>query len=119
MNCPKCSKWTRVIDSRRSRDGNSIRRRRICGDCEHRFSTYEASADSFMNPVKDEGRACPIKSGKHSLHRVAPKRFVELVMPVLEFLQFHHPGILGEGHALFYKPQEVAAESDDSERQSQ
>lgn len=43
MRCPKCGfQDDKVIDSRASRDGSTIRRRRECLSCEHRFTTYEA-----------------------------------------------------------------------------
>ena len=42
MHCPFCRKTdTRVLDSRVADDGGSIRRRRVCNDCEKRFSTVE------------------------------------------------------------------------------
>lgn len=42
MKCPFCGKEnTRVIDSRPSDDNNSIRRRRLCDECNKRFTTYE------------------------------------------------------------------------------
>ncbi len=42
MKCPYCSSEnTRVIDSRPADDNNSIRRRRMCDECEKRFTTYE------------------------------------------------------------------------------
>lgn len=42
MKCPYCSNDnTRVIDSRPADDNASIRRRRICDDCNKRFTTYE------------------------------------------------------------------------------
>jgi transcriptional repressor NrdR len=42
MKCPFCGKEnTRVIDSRPTEDGTSIRRRRQCDSCEKRFTTYE------------------------------------------------------------------------------
>jgi transcriptional repressor NrdR len=42
MRCPKCKNLeTRVIDSRLSEDGLSIRRRRECEKCEARFTTFE------------------------------------------------------------------------------
>ena len=42
MKCPFCgSDNTRVIDSRPADDNTSIRRRRLCDDCEKRFTTYE------------------------------------------------------------------------------
>ena len=42
MKCPFCgSDNTRVIDSRPADDNNSIRRRRLCDECNKRFTTYE------------------------------------------------------------------------------
>lgn len=42
MKCPFCGhENTRVIDSRPAEDNNSIRRRRICDECDKRFTTYE------------------------------------------------------------------------------
>lgn len=42
MKCPFCSSEnTRVIDSRPADDNSSIRRRRLCDDCNKRFTTYE------------------------------------------------------------------------------
>lgn len=42
MKCPYCcSIESRVVDSRQSEDGSSIRRRRECDNCKRRFTTYE------------------------------------------------------------------------------
>lgn len=42
MKCPFCNhENTRVIDSRPAEDNNSIRRRRVCDECDKRFTTYE------------------------------------------------------------------------------
>ena len=42
MKCPFCGhENTRVIDSRPADENNSIRRRRVCDECEKRFTTYE------------------------------------------------------------------------------
>ena len=42
MKCPFCGhENTRVIDSRPAEDNNSIRRRRVCDECDRRFTTYE------------------------------------------------------------------------------
>lgn len=58
MRCPYCDNLTdRVVDSRESRDGDSIRRRRECLDCGRRFTTYERT-DQIPHMVikKDGGR---------------------------------------------------------------
>ena len=42
LKCPFCGhENTRVIDSRPAEDNNSIRRRRVCDECDKRFTTYE------------------------------------------------------------------------------
>ena len=42
MKCPFCGhENTRVIDSRPADENNSIRRRRVCDECDKRFTTYE------------------------------------------------------------------------------
>jgi transcriptional repressor NrdR len=41
MNCPRCDRPTRVLESRRADDGAATRRRRECPSCGHRFTTYE------------------------------------------------------------------------------
>ena len=42
MRCPRCGcQEDRVIDSRASKDGAAVRRRRECAACGHRFTTHE------------------------------------------------------------------------------
>lgn len=49
MECPKCRySKSQVIDSRLDKDGISIRRRRRCLSCAHRFTTYEATEDRLL-----------------------------------------------------------------------
>ena len=55
MRCPKCGYIEdRVIDSRSSKDGASIRRRRECTECLHRFTTYEQIERAEIRVVKRE-----------------------------------------------------------------
>jgi transcriptional repressor NrdR len=57
MRCPKCtSVEDKVIDSRISRDGASIRRRRECLECGHRYSTTEVSVRDGVMVIKRDGR---------------------------------------------------------------
>ena len=58
MRCPYCdSTNTRVLDSRSTEDDRAIRRRRLCEDCDRRFSTYERYEDSTIMVIKkDETR---------------------------------------------------------------
>ena len=57
MRCPKCgNQEDKVIDSRASREGSTIRRRRQCLGCSHRFTTYEAIEHEGLMVVKRDGR---------------------------------------------------------------
>jgi transcriptional repressor NrdR len=57
MRCPKCEgKENRVIDSREVRNGDSIRRRRVCVDCGHRFTTYEEIQRAQLQVTKRDER---------------------------------------------------------------
>lgn len=56
MLCPACnSPATRVLDSRPSNEGKSIRRRRECETCSHRFTTFEIVEEIPLIVVKKEG----------------------------------------------------------------
>ncbi|QOY85655.1 transcriptional regulator NrdR [Paludibaculum fermentans] len=57
MNCPFCGfKEDRVIDSRESKEGDTIRRRRECLQCVRRFTTYERIDEVPYMVVKKDGR---------------------------------------------------------------
>jgi transcriptional repressor NrdR len=57
MKCPFCGESEdKVIDSRLSKDGNEIRRRRECMDCGRRFTTYERIEDIPIMIIKKDGR---------------------------------------------------------------
>jgi transcriptional repressor NrdR len=57
MKCPFCShSETQVVETRISEDGDFIRRRRQCGSCEKRFTTYERPEVNFPVVVKKDGR---------------------------------------------------------------
>jgi len=57
MRCPKCScQDDKVIDSRASREGATIRRRRQCIGCGHRFTTYEEIEREGLMVLKHDGR---------------------------------------------------------------
>jgi len=57
MKCPFCNKPdSRVIDSRSSDEGRSIRRRRECSGCGKRFTTYEMIEKMPLMVVKNDGR---------------------------------------------------------------
>lgn len=60
MKCPFCGHTeNKVIDSRLSKDGQVIRRRRECNDCSRRFTTYERVEEVIPQIVKLDGRREP------------------------------------------------------------
>ncbi len=57
MRCPKCgNQEDKVIDSRAATGGSVIRRRRMCLQCGHRFTTYEEILKARLRVVKRDGR---------------------------------------------------------------
>ncbi len=57
MRCPRCGHLEdRVIDSRQSREGDSIRRRRECEGCGARFTSYERIEQPVPLIIKRDGR---------------------------------------------------------------
>ncbi len=57
MKCPCCgTDDTQVVDSRVNDEGNSIRRRRRCSECDKRFTTYESVELTFPQVVKQNGK---------------------------------------------------------------
>ncbi len=57
MKCPFCGfENDKVVDSRESKEGESIRRRRECLKCEKRFTTYERIDEIPYMVVKKDGR---------------------------------------------------------------
>ncbi len=57
MRCPKCTSIEdKVIDSRISKEGSSIRRRRECLECNHRYTTTESVVRYGMVVIKRDGR---------------------------------------------------------------
>ncbi len=65
MQCPVCgSPSTKVLDSREGRDGRSIRRRRTCNACGHRFTTHERIDEQLPQVVKRDGNKQPFDRRK-------------------------------------------------------
>lgn len=57
MKCPKCGHLDdKVIDSRTIRNGDVIRRRRVCLKCDYRFTTYEEVVKATLRITKRDGR---------------------------------------------------------------
>jgi transcriptional repressor NrdR len=53
--CPSCRQPTRVLESRRAPDGDSVRRRRECSDCGRRFTTFERREPEPADVIKRDG----------------------------------------------------------------
>ena len=80
MKCPHCNHDdTRVIDSRETDGGRTIRRRRECGKCKERFSTYEQIEILNLVVIKRNGEKEEYKKEKlaESLKRATNKRLDE------------------------------------------
>lgn len=80
MWCPFCNhENTRVVDSRLTRDGMQIRRRRQCEDCGSRFNTYEAPELKAPRIIKADGgrQAFSEEKLREGMLRALEKRPVE------------------------------------------
>jgi transcriptional repressor NrdR len=65
MKCPFCGHGdTQVVETRMAEDGDFIRRRRQCADCEKRFTTYERPDVTFPAVVKKDGRRIEYERAK-------------------------------------------------------
>lgn len=65
MKCPFCGhNEDKVIDSRSSEEGRSIRRRRECLNCKRRFTTYENIEEVNLMVIKKDGRREPFDRKK-------------------------------------------------------
>ena len=65
MRCPFCGHAeTQVVETRDSDEGDSIRRRRKCNDCDKRFTTYERAEIELPAIVKRDGRRTDYERAK-------------------------------------------------------
>ncbi len=81
MRCPFCADAEdKVIDSRTSKDGREIRRRRECAGCERRFTTYERIEEALPVVVKADNRREAFDRNKieRGLKRAVGKRPVSV-----------------------------------------
>jgi transcriptional repressor NrdR len=76
MKCPFCNHLdTQVVETRISEDADFIRRRRQCGACEKRFTTYERPEVNFPAVVKKDGRRIDYERGKlHASMKLALRK---------------------------------------------
>ena len=85
MKCPFCgTDDTQVVDSRVNDEGNSIRRRRRCSECDKRFTTYESIELTLPQVVKQNGKREDFSRNKlhqsfsRALHkRPVPVEYIE------------------------------------------
>ncbi|HHW60963.1 MAG TPA: transcriptional repressor NrdR [Syntrophomonadaceae bacterium] len=81
MRCPYCqAEDSKVIDSRASDEGYSIRRRRECLECKRRFTTYERYEERPLMVIKKSGRREPFDRNKllSGISRACEKRPVSM-----------------------------------------
>ena len=81
MRCPFCfHKESKVLDSRATEEGASIRRRRECTKCSRRFTTYERLDEVPFMVVKKDGRREPFNRNKilNGVLRACEKRPISL-----------------------------------------
>ena len=81
MRCPKCTSIEdKVIDSRISKEGNTIRRRRECLECGHRFTTIENLVRDGIMVIKRDERREEFDREKllHAIRAACHKRPVDL-----------------------------------------
>jgi len=81
MKCPYCNNLEdKVIDSRISKDGETIRRRRECLGCLKRFTTHEKIEDTLPSIIKKDNRREPYDRGKilEGLKKACQKRNISI-----------------------------------------
>lgn len=77
MRCPYCTSIeNKVVDSRTGKEGEVIRRRRECLQCEGRFTTYERVEEVLPSVIKKDGRREPFDRMKilNGLKKACEKR---------------------------------------------
>jgi transcriptional repressor NrdR len=82
MKCPFCSDMeNKVIDSRLTKEGMEIRRRRECQSCEKRFTTYERIEEILPMVVKKDGRREPFDRVKilSGVKKACEKRPISII----------------------------------------
>jgi len=96
MRCPKCTSIEdKVIDSRISKEGNTIRRRRECAECGHRFTTVELLVRDGIMVIKRDGRREEfdreklVRAIRHACHKrpIDADQLAMLVDDVLDELE--------------------------------
>jgi transcriptional repressor NrdR len=110
VKCPFCgSVEDRVVDSRESREGEVIRRRRECTACQRRFTSYERVEEAPLVVVKSDGRREEFDRAKilRGLRRACEKRPVEAAR--LEALCDEVEGLFPQREPRELKTREIGA----------
>ena len=94
MKCPYCTKINnKVIDSRLSKDGRTIRRRRECIECNRRFTTYEKLEEVLPMVIKKDTRREPFSREKiiEGIKKACQKRPVSItrIEEFVDSLELH------------------------------
>jgi transcriptional repressor NrdR len=94
MRCPYCNEIdNKVIDSRLSKDGRTIRRRRECIPCGRRFTTYEKLEEVLPMVIKKDGRREPFNREKiiEGMKKACQKRPISItkVEEFVDALEFY------------------------------
>ncbi len=93
MHCPFCNADdTRVIDSRLVAEGGQVRRRRECGVCSERFTTFELAELVMPRVIKSDGSREPFDEDKlrAGLQRALEKRPVSIEKIEISLSQIKH-----------------------------
>lgn len=99
MRCPKCTSIEdKVVDSRITKEGNTIRRRRECAECGYRFSTIENLVRDGMVVIKRDGRREDfdreklLRAARSACHKrpVDAEQLAMLVDDVLDVLEANY-----------------------------
>ena len=109
MRCPKCgTDDTKVIDSREAEEGTTIRRRRSCVACGHRFTTYERAEEVPLMVVKSDGQREPFDRTKLVAglaaackgRPVAPEQILQLAEAVEDDMRVRGPEVPSQAVGL-------------------
>lgn len=101
MRCPKCTSIEdKVIDSRISKEGNAIRRRRECLECGHRFTTTEMLVREGLVVIKRDGRREEfdreklVRAARAACHKrpIDAEQIAMLVEDVMDVLEAQYDG---------------------------
>jgi transcriptional repressor NrdR len=79
VDCPRCQSQSKTLETRKAEGGAALRRRRECGSCGHRFTTYERAVPETLEVIKRDGHVQPFDRQKllGALVRASHKRDVD------------------------------------------